>query len=107
MTETAGVAALEDDAYFKANCRTIMENRTWTTAALENLGFTVLPSSANFVFAKSEKIDGGELYAKLKDRGILVRHFGKKEICDFNRITIGTKAQMETLVAEITKILEG
>ena len=106
MTEAAGVAALEDDAYFKANCRTIMENRAWTTEALENLGFTVLPSSANFVFAKSEQIDGGELYAKLKDRGILVRHFTKERIKDFNRITIGTREQMQTLVAAIEQILK-
>ena len=106
MTEAAGVAALEDDAYFKANCRTIMENRSWTTAALENLDFTVLPSSANFVFAKSDRIDGGELYRKLKDRGILVRHFTKERIKDFNRITIGTRDQMQTLAEAIQSILK-
>ena len=106
MTEAAGVAALEDDAYFKANCRTIMENRAWTTTALESLGFTVLPSSANFVFAKTDAIDGGELYAKLKDRGILVRHFTKERIKDFNRITIGTMAQMQALVTAIEQILK-
>ena len=83
-----------------------MENRAWTTRALENLGFTVLPSSANFVFAKSEKIDGSELYAKLKDRGILVRHFTKERIKDFNRITIGTMEQMHTLVTAIEEILK-
>ena len=106
MTEAAGVAALEDDAYFKANCRTITENRAWTTRALENLGFTVLPSSANFVFAKSEKIDGGELYLKLKERGILVRHFTRERIRDFNRITIGTLEQMQALVAAIESIIK-
>ena len=106
MTEAAGVAALEDDAYFKANCRTIMENRAWTTEALKNLGFTVLPSSANFVFAKSDSVSGGELYAKLKDRGILVRHFAKERIKDFNRITIGTLAEMQALVAAIEEILK-
>ena len=106
MTEAAGVAALEADAYFKANCRTIMENRAWTTEALKNLGFTVLPSSANFVFAKSDSVSGGELYAKLKDRGILVRHFAKERIKDFNRITIGTLAEMQALVAAIEEILK-
>ena len=106
MTEAAGVAALEDAAYFEANCRAIMENRAWTTAALEGLGFTVLPSLANFVFAKSDKIDGGELYKKLKDRGILVRHFTKERIRDFNRITIGTLDQMKTLVRAIEEIIK-
>ena len=106
MTEAAGVAALEDPAYFEANCRTIIENRAWTTKALEALGFTVLPSLANFVFAKSDKIDGGQLYTKLKDRGILVRHFTKERIKDFNRITIGTLEQMEALVSAIEEILK-
>ena len=106
MTEFAGVAALEDAAYFEANCRTITENRTWTTAALEELGFEVLPSLANYVFAKSDKIEGGELYKKLKDRGILVRHFTKDRIKDFNRITIGTLDQMKTLFRAIEDILQ-
>ena len=105
MTEAAGVAALADPEYFRRNCETIMENRTWTTAALEALGFTVLPSLTNFVFAKSDKIDGGELYKKLKDRGILVRHFTKDRIKDFNRITIGTLEQMQILVSTIEDIL--
>ena len=106
MTEAAGVAALEDEAYFKANCAAIQENRAWTTAALEDLGFTVLPSLANFFFAKTDKMDGGELYQRLKDRGILVRHFTKERIKDFNRITIGTRAQMQTLVTAIDSILK-
>ena len=106
MTEAAGAAALADNGYYLANCRTIMENRAWTTAALQNLGFTVLPSMANFVFAKSDKIDGGELYKKLKDRGILVRHFTKDRIKDLNRITIGTLDQMKTLFRAIEDILQ-
>ena len=106
MTEAAGVAALSDPEYFRRNCETIMANRAWTTAALENLGFTVLPSLTNFVFAKSDKIGGGELYRKLKDRGILVRHFTKDRIKDFNRITIGTLEQMQTLIAAIEDILK-
>ena len=106
MTEFAGVAALEDTEYFEKNCRTIMENRAWTTAALESLGFTVLPSAANFVFAKTDKISGGELYTKLKERGILVRHFTKERIKDYNRITIGTLEQMQTLIGAIEAILQ-
>ena len=106
MTEFAGAAALDDPEYFRRNCETIMENRAWTTAALEALDFEVLPSLANFVFAKSDKIDGGQLYKKLKDRGILVRHFTKDRIKDFNRITIGTLDQMKTLVRAIEEILQ-
>ena len=106
MTEAAGVAALEANDYFRRNCAAIMENRAWTIAALEQLGFTVLPSQANFIFAKSEKIGGAMLYQKLKDRGILVRHFAQERIRDFNRITIGTKAQMQVLVETIEFILK-
>lgn len=106
MTMAAGIAAVEDEAYFKKCCHTIMENRRWTTAELEKLGFSVLPSKTNFVFAKSDKISGGELYQKLKERGILVRWFPEERIFDYLRITIGTKEQMETLIFEISRILQ-
>lgn len=106
MTEAAGIAALNDNAYYMANCQTIMANRAWTTARLRALGFTVLPSKANFVFAKSEQIDGETLYLELKKRGILIRHFTKERIKDFNRITIGTMEQMETLIGAIQDILK-
>ncbi len=106
-TQAAGLGCIEDDEYNMQNCKTIIENREYTTAALRNLGFTVLDSKTNFVFAKHEKIGGEELYLKLKDAGILVRHFSKKEICEYNRISIGTREQMETLICEIKNILEG
>ena len=106
MTEAAGVAALEDADYFCRNCAAIMENRAWTTQALEAMGFEVLPSLANFVFARSDAIEGEALYQKLKDRGILVRHFTKDRIRDYNRITIGTLDQMKTLASAIEDILK-
>ncbi len=106
MTEAAGVAALEENGYYMANCRTIMENRAWTKAALEDLGFTVLPSKANFLFAKHPQMEGEHLYLELKKRGVLVRHFGKARIRDYNRITIGTLEQMTLLVKTITEILK-
>lgn len=106
MTMAAGIAAVEDEIYFKKCCYTIVENRRWTTAELEKLGFSVLPSKTNFVFAKSHKISGGELYQKLKERGILVRWFPEERIFDYLRITIGTKEQMETLIFEISRILQ-
>ena len=69
------------------------------------LGFEVLPSRTNFLFARSPKIDGGQLYRELKTRGILVRHFTNPRIAQFNRITIGTPDQMEALLDAITRIL--
>ena len=106
MTEAAGAAALEENGYYMDNCKTIIKNRAYTTDALLQLGFEVLDSSANFVFAKSPRIGGEELYQKLKQRGILVRHFKKDRIKDYNRITIGTVEQMQTLIQTVRNILE-
>ena len=107
MTEFAGVAALEENAYYLQNAKTIMANRQWTVDKLQKLGFTVLPSKANFVFAKSDKVDGEKLYQELKARGVLVRHFTKARISPYVRITIGTAQQMETLIEKIKEILGG
>ena len=106
MTAAAGYAALCDNDYYMQNCRTIIKNRQWTAEQLEASGFRVLPSCANFVFAESSDIDGAELYKKLKSRGILVRHFDRPEIKNFNRITIGTIDQMQALITAIKAILE-
>ena len=105
MTQAAGVAAIEDDAYYRENARVIMTVREETTKQLRSLGFTVLPSSANFVFAKSDRLSGEELYVSLKSRGVLVRHFTKARIKDFCRISIGTREQMQILVSNIQEIL--
>ena len=106
MTLAAGVAALEDDAYYRANCKKIEDARDRTAAKLESLGFTVIPSKANFLFAKTPAIGGEALYLALKERGILIRHFSKPRIADYNRITVGTREQMETLVAAVETILK-
>lgn len=106
LTAAAGIAALEDNGYYMDNCKIIQENREWTTAELEKLGFTVLPSTANFIFAKSDKIGGEEFYLTLKEMGILIRHFTKERICDYNRITIGTAEQMKLFIDAVKKILE-
>lgn len=102
----AGAAAMEDEAYFQTCTAGIRDNRTWTVGELESLGFTVLPSAANFIFARSDRIPGGELYRLLKENGILVRWFDKPRICDFIRITIGSMEQMEQLVDELKGLLE-
>lgn len=106
MTEAAGVAALAEDGYYMENCRTVMKNREWTAERLRELGFTVIDSQANFLFAESQRIGGEELYRKLKARGVLVRHFNKERIRNFNRITVGTAEQMEFFVEVVKQILE-
>lgn len=104
LTLLAGQAAMEDESYFQQNRRAIMETRAWTKAALEQRGFTVTDSMTNFLFAKTDKVDGGELYRSLKDKGVLVRHFSGARICDYNRITIGTRRDMETFIQKIDEI---
>ncbi len=106
LTAAAGVAALEENAYYTDNCRTIAANRDWTTAQLRERGFAVLESKANFVFVRSPRIGGEDLYMALKKRGILVRHFNKASIADFVRITIGTKDQMQALINTVDTVLE-
>lgn len=106
MSMAAAIGMLEDDKYSKKNCETIIKNRAYTSSYLEKLGFTVTDSYANFVFAKHEKFSGEEIYLKLKEKGVLVRHFNKPEISDYNRITIGTKKQMDKLITSLKEILE-
>lgn len=105
LTQTAGVYALKENDYYMANAKKIIKNREYTVSELKELGFTVLDSKANFVFAKTEKIDGESLYLKLKEKGVLVRHFTKERIKDFNRITIGSFEEMQTFIAKVKEIL--
>ena len=104
----AGAAAVEDEDYFQSCCASIRQNRAWTTDKLAGLGFTVLPSQANFIFAKSDKLSGENLYQGLKKHGVLVRWWADSgRIQDYVRITIGSMEQMERLANEIARLLEG
>ncbi len=106
MTMAAGIGALSDRKYFKDNCKKIIDTREMCVRELRSLGFTMTQSSSNFIFARHEGIDGRELYLKLKDRGILVRHFDGERIKQYNRITVGTEGEMMTLIDNIKEILE-
>ena len=106
MTSAAGIAALTDNSYYMDNCKIIEENREYTKDALVFYGFKVLPSKANFLFAMHPDLSGEELYLRLKEEGILVRHFTKERIREYNRITIGTRLDMETLVEKIGLIIK-
>lgn len=106
MTMAAGVGALEDEDYFRGNCRKIMENREWTTRELEKLGFFVIPSKANFIFTRHPEMGGREMNLALREKGILVRYFGSEKLKAYNRITIGSREQMQLLVKAAKEILE-
>ena len=105
LTMLAGIAAIKDNDYYVENCRKVMETREYTSDKFKALGFTLTPSKSNFIFAKHPLISGEDLYLTLKARGILVRHFTAKKICEYNRITVGTKEQMETLLSTVEDIL--
>ena len=107
MTLAAGIACVENDEYNIENAQKIIETREWTRSELEKAGFEVTPSRTNFLFARHPGISGEELYLKLKKRGILIRHFNLERIRDYNRITIGTREQMEALIREAGKAVSG
>ena len=106
MTMAAGIGALCDEEYFEKNCLKIAENREQTVRELQKLGFWVTDSKANFIFAKSDKIGGKDLYLSLKEKGVLIRHFETPLLKDYNRITIGSKEQMEEFIKTVREILE-
>lgn len=105
MTMAAGSAAIKDNEYFNRNKQEIIQTREKTAAALKEIGFSMTPSKANFLFVKSDRISGEELYKRLRENGILVRHFSGRRICEYNRITIGTPKEMEIFINTIKNIL--
>ena len=104
MTAKAGIVTLRENTYFRNSCQAIQFNRRYTSRALAALGFEILPSSANFLFVRSDRIGGEELYRKLKEKGVLIRHFSDPKISDWNRVTIGTKVQMDIFLAKVEEI---
>ncbi len=107
LTMVAGEAAVDSNDYYMENCKKICNTREYTTKELEKLGFQVIDSKTNFIFAKHPDFDGKWIYDELKAKGILVRHFTNERICEYNRITIGSKEQMKIFVEKITEIVRG
>ncbi len=106
MTMAAGLGVLEDEDYTRANCQAVIATREKTAKALKHMGFAVLDSMANFLFAKHPDLDGKQLYLALKERGVLVRHFDSARLKDYNRITVGSDEQMQVLLDTIRQIME-
>lgn len=106
MTQALALGTLMDADYTKKNCAAIIRTREYTAAELRRRGFEVLESAANFLFARTGAMDGGALYRALKEKGVLVRHFAKTRIADYNRITIGTKEQMDAFLRAVDEIME-
>ena len=104
MPQAAATASIKDVEYFEKNRAEIIRVRENTVAELEKLGFTVLPSKANFIFAKANSISGAEYFQGLREKGIIVRYFDAPRINEFVRISIGTAQQMEKLL-DATKLL--
>ena len=100
-----GVEAVKDRAYFDKTRQAIMETREDTAKKLTSLGFTVLPSSANFLFAAHERVPAEELFQMLREKHIYVRYFKSPRIQNYLRITIGTPEQMEKFLAEVENYL--
>jgi len=101
----AAVAAMEDEDHFNATRRAVMKSRDALVAEMAKLGFDVLPSAANFIFARHPQHDAATLAAALRERAIIVRHFRLPRIDQHLRITIGTDAQCLTLLAALREIL--
>ena len=97
-------AAYEDEAWFRKCCDGVISERERVTAALEGLGFEVLPSKANFIFARHKDQPGEVLAKSLREQGIIVRHFNKPRISEFLRITIGTVEQNDALIAGLESL---
>lgn len=103
--QAGATAAIEDEAWFETTRKKIMASRERLTGQLAERGFEVLPSQANFVFARHPGHSGDALMQALRERAVLVRHFAKPRISDFLRITIGTDAECARLIEALDDIL--
>ena len=105
MSMAAAVASLSDSGYFADCTKKIQLVRQYTATNLNELGFEVLPSMSNFLLARHPAKGGEELYLALKERGILVRHFGDERIKDYIRVSIGTREQMDAFLGAVRAVI--
>jgi len=101
LAQLAAIAAFQDEAHFKASCEAVVRDRELLVAELQMRGFSVLPSSANFVFATHAQVPAVDIAAVLRQQGVIVRHFNKPRIDNFLRITIGTPEQNQALLSAL------
>ena len=101
----AARASFEDTLYFEQTRAKIIQTRQRTAEELEALGFDIIPSAANFIFAKPVGIGAADLFQALREEGILVRYFDRPRIGDRLRISIGTDEEMDRLISAVKKIL--
>ena len=106
VTMAAGVGTLMDESLVQKNCQTIMEVREWTVEQLKKNGFQLTDSKANFLFAMHPQADGKEIYLRLKQKGVLIRHFDTPRLRQYNRITVGSRQQMEVFLEKLNEVLE-
>ena len=104
MTAAAGLAAMEDNDYYLENARTIAATRDRTAEALRRLGFMVTNSRTNFLFVSADWIAGADLYQRLKQRGILIRHWDRPRIENWCRVTVGTDAEMNAFLEQVAQL---
>ena len=97
----AGVAAYQDETYFKQCQQQVITEREWLTQSMTELGFEVLPSAANFVFARHPQHDAATVAAGLREKGVIVRHFNKPRIEQFLRISIGNHTENQLLMSQL------
>ncbi|WP_439618053.1 histidinol-phosphate transaminase [Shinella sp.] len=105
IAQAGAAAAVDDRAWFDETRGKVIETRERVSGALRQRGFEVLPSQANFVFARHPAHSGEALAKGLRERAVLVRHFAKPRISDFLRITIGTPEECDRLIAAVEEIV--
>ncbi len=106
MSMAAGLGSFADEEYFRWCCGEIVKTREKSKEALRALGFEMTPSQANFLFVRHPRVPGAALYAALREKGVLVRHFDAPRLSDYNRITVGSPEEMETLIEALKEILK-
>lgn len=105
LAEAAAMAAIDDESYFQQTCQTVIDDRKKVVSALDELGFEVLPSAANFVFARHPDYAAEMLAQGLRNEGVIVRYFNKPRISDFLRITIGTPGENQRLLSVLDTLV--